>query len=270
MTMTIEYVKSKSAARLQGLLPVVRTAIERLIERSFSLGIPIVIVQGLRTIQEQDELYAQGRTKPGQKVTNAKGGYSFHNFGVAVDFALLLPDGRSVSWDTKRDGNGDNKADWMQVVAVAKELGFEWGGDWRTFTDLPHLQMVFGLSTAQYRAGNRPTQSQIEAALKTINKGAGEVVEKAKVVLNGKPEDGMLINAKTYVPLRAVGTALGLSFSWDNRNKAAFLNGRKLQSVQLIEGTAYVQLRPIAEAYGAKVSWDDKSNTTILKTKGDK
>ncbi|MGG4188043.1 M15 family metallopeptidase [Paenibacillus peoriae] len=110
---------------------------------------------------EQNELYAQGRTKPGPKVTNAKGGTSYHNFGVAVDFALLLPDGRSVSWDTKLDGNADRKAGWIQVVDIAKDLGFEWGGDWKTFTDLPHFQMVFGLSTAQYRAGKRHTQHNL-------------------------------------------------------------------------------------------------------------
>ncbi|MGG1618250.1 M15 family metallopeptidase [Paenibacillus sp. NRS-1781] len=219
--MTLELVKSKSAARLQGLLPVVRTATERLIERSFSLGIPIVIVQGLRTIAEQNELYAQGRTKSGPKVTNAKGGTSYHNFGVAVDFALLLPDGRSVSWDTKRDGNTDHKADWMQVVAIAKELGFEWGGDWKTFTDLPHLQMVFGLSTAQYRAGKRPTEAQIQAVLKKIGE-AEESLEKAKVIVNGKSiEDGVLINGKTYVPLRAVGEALGAIVDWDNKTNTA-------------------------------------------------
>ncbi|WP_305953442.1 M15 family metallopeptidase [Paenibacillus sp. P32E] len=67
----------------------------------------IVITQGLRTIAEQDALYAQGRTKPGQIVTNARGRTSYHNFGLAVDFALLLPNGSSVSWDTARDGDGD-------------------------------------------------------------------------------------------------------------------------------------------------------------------
>lgn len=48
---------------------------------------------------------------------------------VAVDFVLLLPDGKAVSWDTTRDGNGDRKADWLQVAEIGKELGFEWGGD---------------------------------------------------------------------------------------------------------------------------------------------
>lgn len=165
MTLTLDYVMSKSAARLTGLLPVVRTATERLIQRSFAIGIPIVITQGLRTIAEQDALYAQGRTKPGSRVTNARGGYSYHNFGVAVDFVLLMPDGKSVSWDTVRDGNSDKQVDWIQVVRIAKELGFAWGGDWVSFKDMPHFDMTFGLSTAQYRSGKRPTQAQIKVVM---------------------------------------------------------------------------------------------------------
>ncbi|MGG1644309.1 M15 family metallopeptidase [Paenibacillus sp. NRS-1782] len=214
MAITLELVKSKSAARLQGLLPVVCTATERLIERSFSLGIPIVITQGLRTIAEQNELYAQGRTKSGPKVTNAKGGTSYHNFGVAVDFALLLPDGRSVSWDTKRDGNADHKADWMQVVAIAKDLGFEWGGDFKSIVDMPHFQMVFGLSTAQYRAGKRPTQAQIDSVLSKIGKDDEQV---AKVIVNSKSIANVLIDGKTYVPLRDVGEALGATVEWNSK-----------------------------------------------------
>lgn len=168
MTLTLDYIMSKSAARLAGLLPVVRTATERLMQRSFALGIPIVITQGLRTIAEQDALYAQGRSKPGKVVTKARGGYSYHNFGVAVDYALLLPDGRSVSWDTKLDGNGDKRADWIQVAQIGKDLGFTWGGDWTSFPDFPHLQMDFGLSTAQYRAGQCPTQAQINKAMERL------------------------------------------------------------------------------------------------------
>lgn len=168
MTLTLDYIMSKSAARLAGLLPVVRTATERLIQRSFAIGIPIVITQGLRTIAEQDALYAQGRSKPGKVVTRARGGYSYHNFGMAVDYALLMPDGRSVSWDTKVDGNRDKRADWIQVAEIGKELGFTWGGDWTSFPDYPHLQMDFGLSTAQYRAGQRPTQAQINNAMERL------------------------------------------------------------------------------------------------------
>lgn len=162
MTLTLDYVKNKSAPKLAGLHPVVRQATERLIERSFAAGVPILITQGLRTIAEQDELYAQGRTKPGKIVTNARGGYSFHNFGVAIDFCLLNPDGKSVSWEVGRD--------WMIVVEIAKELGFEWGGDWTSFKDYPHFEMTFGLTTAQYRAGQQPTETAMAKALAKINK----------------------------------------------------------------------------------------------------
>ncbi|MGG4142951.1 M15 family metallopeptidase [Paenibacillus algorifonticola] len=169
MALTLAEVKAKSAARLSGLLPVVKAATEALIERSYKRGVPIVITQGLRTYAEQDGLYAQGRTKAGAIVTNARAGYSFHNFGVAIDFALLSDDGRSVYWDTKRDADKDGVADWSEVVTEAKALGFAWGGDWTSFKDAPHFEMTFGLSTAEYRAGLRPTAAQTSAALAKIN-----------------------------------------------------------------------------------------------------
>lgn len=181
MSLTLEQVKAKSASKLSGLLPVDQLAAEALIEFAYAHGVPIVITQGLRTIPEQDGLYAQGRTTKGQIVTNAKGGYSYHNFGVAIDFALLLPDG-GVSWDTKRDGDCDGIADWDRVVADAKRLGWEWGGDWASFLDLPHLQMTFGLSTADYRAGKRPTQKQLDAVITKIKtiKESDEMTEAEK------------------------------------------------------------------------------------------
>ncbi|CAM4469248.1 M15 family metallopeptidase [Paenibacillus xylanexedens] len=166
--LTLEQVKAKSQTRLAGVNPVIRQLGEALIERCYNKGIWVLITQGLRTYAEQDALYAQGRTKPGSIVTKVKGGYSIHNFGFAIDYALLLKDGKTASWDTKRDDNQDHKADFLQVAEEAKALGFEWGGDWKTFVDMPHLQMVFGLTTAQFRAGVRPTQAQLNAALSII------------------------------------------------------------------------------------------------------
>ncbi|BBI32857.1 M15 family metallopeptidase [Cohnella abietis] len=159
--LTLAQVQAISAKNLEGLNPIVRRATEELIVRSFAVGVPIIIVQGLRTIAYQNQLYAQGRTAPGTIVTNAKGGYSFHNFGLAVDFALLLPDGKAISWDTYRDGNRDGQRDWIQVATIAKGLGFEWGGDWAHFVDMPHFQMAFGLTTAKLRAGAKPPTTVI-------------------------------------------------------------------------------------------------------------
>jgi peptidoglycan L-alanyl-D-glutamate endopeptidase CwlK len=104
----------------------------------------------LRTFAEQDALYAQGRTKAGAKVTNAKGGQSYHNYGLAIDIVLLVDKDKngsfeSASWDIKTDFDGDGKADWMEIVAIFKRYGFEWGGDWK-FNDAPHFQKTFGKS----------------------------------------------------------------------------------------------------------------------------
>lgn len=168
--------KAKSLKNLSGLIPVVAAAAERLIERAYYRGIQIIITQGYRSIAEQNALYAQGRTKkfdengkPLSIVTKAKGGSSFHNYGVAIDFALLLVDGRTASWDTKRDDDRDGKADWMEVVEEAKALGFEWGGDWTTFTDLPHFQMCFGLTIADYRAGKLPPAALVSEIYAKLN-----------------------------------------------------------------------------------------------------
>lgn len=99
----------------------------------------------LRTFAEQDALYAQGRTKPGAKVTNARGGQSYHNYGLAIDIVLLVNNGKDALWDNKKDFDKDGQADWMEIVAILKRYGFEWGGDWK-FTDTPHFQKTFGKS----------------------------------------------------------------------------------------------------------------------------
>lgn len=97
----------------------------------------------LRTFAEQDELYAQGRTKSGHIVTNAKGGLSMHNYGLALDIVIIK--GSEASWDGKKDWDGDGKSEWQEIVTIFKQHGWEWGGDWK-FTDTPHFQKSFGHS----------------------------------------------------------------------------------------------------------------------------
>jgi peptidoglycan L-alanyl-D-glutamate endopeptidase CwlK len=109
------------------------------------------ITQSLRTFAEQDDTYAQGRTKPGSIVTSARGGQSYHNYGLAVDFALLVDmDGNgtfeTASWDMQKDWDKDTIKDWNEVVEAFEKRGWEWGGRWKSFKDYPHFQKVFGHS----------------------------------------------------------------------------------------------------------------------------
>ncbi|WLV25124.1 M15 family metallopeptidase [Aciduricibacillus chroicocephali] len=138
-----------------GLYPAVEDKTNELIQRAENRGITMFITDDFRSSADQDELYAQGRTSGGSIVTNARGGESYHNYGLAVDFALKNSQGEAI-WDMNYDGNGNGKADWMEVVDLAKELGFEWGGDWPGFKDYPHLQMDFGLTISQLKEGYMP------------------------------------------------------------------------------------------------------------------
>lgn len=138
-----------------GLHPIVAEHRDTLIERARDIGIEIAITDGFRSIEEQQALYRQGRQTSEAIVTYAEGGESYHNFGLAIDFALRLDDG-SIVWDTEYDGNGNGRSDWYEVADIAKSLGFEWGGDWERFRDYPHLQMTFGLSIDELQQGWRP------------------------------------------------------------------------------------------------------------------
>lgn len=104
-------------------------------------GIECKYISGTRTYAEQDALYAKGRTAPGPIVTKARGGFSNHNFGVAVDAALFLPDGRYL----------EDSPFYREIgKVVAKFPTLEWGGDWK-FVDEPHIQWRTGLTMAQMR-----------------------------------------------------------------------------------------------------------------------
>jgi peptidoglycan L-alanyl-D-glutamate endopeptidase CwlK len=108
-------------------------------------GVTIRITHALRTVAEQNALFAIGRTKPGRKVTNARGGDSFHNYGLALDFCLIVNGKASFTVD----------ANWLKVIETFERYGWESGHHWK-FTDSPHVQKTFGLSIADLKGGRRP------------------------------------------------------------------------------------------------------------------
>ena len=124
-----------------GLYPKVAEKRDQLVAIMQAVGYPVVVTDEYRTFEQQDALYAQGRTKPGSVVTNAKGGESLHNYRCAFDVAFKK--GTGVSYD----------GDFAMLGTVGKILGLEWGGDWASFVDKPHFQFTAGYSLADFQQG---------------------------------------------------------------------------------------------------------------------
>ncbi len=150
-----------NSRRIEDLHPQVAVMAFNFLGGCKQAGIDIIITSTYRDIESQNALYAQGRTTAGKIVTNARGGYSWHNYRLAFDFVPLRY-GKPV-WGTSGNGLDDNPADdekddlelWQRVAAIGKECGLEWAGDWKSFKEFAHLQYTGGLTLADLRAGKQ-------------------------------------------------------------------------------------------------------------------
>ena len=141
------------------LHPLVANRGESFIRLAHScLDLEVRLTSGYRSAKEQNALYAQGRSEPGRVVTNAKAGQSYHNYSLAVDFVIIH--NNETDYDLNTDRNRNDIPDWQELGELGRALGFEWGGDWNSFPDYPHLQMDFGLSIRQLAAGKRPDEKE--------------------------------------------------------------------------------------------------------------
>lgn len=141
-----------SSTSLNALNSYVASLARNFLNLCSTSGLNIQILVTFRSWDEQDALYAQGRTTPGAIVTDAMGGDSYHNWGLAFDCAPVV--NGVVAWD---------KTDlFVQMGNLGQQAGLEWGGNWTTFSisivDMPHFQYTFGLSTEQLLDGARPPQ----------------------------------------------------------------------------------------------------------------
>jgi peptidoglycan L-alanyl-D-glutamate endopeptidase CwlK len=135
-------IDERSEKNIKTLNPKVQPLARRLIEEATAQGIHVKVICGIRTYDEQNALYAQGRTKAGPIVTKAKGGYSNHNFATAFDIGIFSADGKKYI---------DESSDYKRCGQIGESLGLEWGGNW-AFQDEPHFQYNEGRSMAQLRA----------------------------------------------------------------------------------------------------------------------
>ncbi|WP_291076329.1 MULTISPECIES: M15 family metallopeptidase [unclassified Empedobacter] len=111
-------------------------------------GYRLRITHVYRSVQEQNDLYAQGRTKKGSIITNAKGGQSIHNYGLAFDFVILRDLDDNGTFETADFTVNEY---WKRVANYFKSKGFTWGGDFKSFKDAPHLEYSKGLSWSYFK-----------------------------------------------------------------------------------------------------------------------
>lgn len=120
-----------SLLKMNGVHPDLQKVVKRSIELS---TVDFRVIQGVRTQEYQDELYAQGRTKPGKIITNTRD--SKHIHGLAVDLAALI-DG-AISWEPQYYSS---IATAMYDASKELQIPITWGGDWK-IKDLDHFELA--------------------------------------------------------------------------------------------------------------------------------
>ena len=135
--------------KINTLHPEIRNNTTQMLENLKKRTILVEITLAYRSYEEQNALYAQGRNEKGEVtdaskvVTNAKGGQSYHNFGLAFDVSVYDNDGNK-NWNKDSDS-------WKAVIEEGKKQGFEAGAEWDDFPDLPHFQNTFGFMPKSLR-----------------------------------------------------------------------------------------------------------------------
>lgn len=244
--------------------PELQEKAKLLVEECEKQGLLVKIGESFRSVEEQDSLYAQGRTTAGNIVTNAKGSSysSMHQWGIAFD--VIRNDGKGAYYDD--DG-------WFSKVGqVGKSLGLEWGGDWTSPVDKPHFQLSYW--------GSTPTKlkelyGNFENFKKIWNVNVSEevddeVVSEGKAIVNGKEYkiDTILKDGTNYIKAGNFSN-MGFDVGYDANTKAVIIDNKinsininteegeiQLKSVNL-NGYNYVMLRELAEAMGNEVIYEN-------------
>ena len=252
------------------LHPEVQAIIPKFLEECKKQGLIVKITETLRTKKEQDDLYEQGRTKPGNIVTNAKYPQSNHNWGIAFDFC-------------RNDGKGaynDNDGWFKKVGQVGKKLGLTWGGDWKTFPDKPHLEISkYGsISTLIKRYGTPENFKKTWKPLEEIKK---YMFVNRNYSYNGKVKSFKVINenGENFIKIRDLAELLNKKISYDTNTKITnlddiFVNinvetGNKNATLKAINsgGFNFVKVRDLADFLGLETGYNETNNSIFFKLK---
>lgn len=180
--------------KIDDLHPAVARGCRELIRRMNLAGFSAVGVSStFRDHAMQEYLYAQGRTREGSTVTNARGGQSWHNWRLAFDIFQNI---RGQEWS--------NPKFFETAGEIWEKMGGEWGGRWANFPDRTHFQHTFGATLSQMQAGHKIPDTKVmpweKEELKMIYRTIQEMPDWAQPgmqqlvdakILSGRSEDNL-------------------------------------------------------------------------------
>lgn len=228
-------------------------------------GISILFSECLRTRAEQDALYAQGRTTPGNTVTNAKGSTysSQHQWGIAIDFYL----------DMDVDGDGSKKDDafnnstglFERVGAIAKSIGLGWGGDWTSIKDRPHLYLPdWGSTTSRLRSQYTSPEQFMQtwgdgkataSAVQEVNKVSPTGYERTQFIMDVQSCTGSKVDGKAG--RETIGNTVTVSASKNRKHPVVIPLQKRLNALGyncgIVDGIAGPKFTAAVNSYQKKV-----------------
>lgn len=201
------------------LNPDAKLACQYLLEAAKKEGLNIIVTETLRTTERQQYLYAQGRTRPGNIVTNCDGvkNKSIHQYGNAFDICQNIKGKEYDEKVLKRCG------------VLGEKIGLEWGGRWTSPVDQPHFQLNKGVKPVNINQPAKPKYT----------------VTKTKLKLNGVIKEVHTINIDNYnhVKLRDLADK---KITIGYENKKVLINGKVYTGAAILfEDTNYVKLRDL-------------------------
>ncbi len=181
---------------LEHLHPKARELAELLQTLCRERGLNLLITDTWRSEAEQTALYAKGRTAPGGIVTNCKYPLSPHNWGVAFDFCKNV-----------KGHEYDDTAFFKAVGALAKTIGLFWGGDFKSFTDMPHLEVAEYLPNNSVAALRK--QYGTPEKFKTSWEAETEMSPTYKIIdLDGKKTAAQWLGEQSVKPTRLINGSM--------------------------------------------------------------
>lgn len=171
VTQTIPKNACRNAA-LDKLAPFFRGRVEAGLAAAHAAGLQVYVFESIRSVERQRWLYAQGRTRPGPIVTNAAAGYSWHEYGLAVDLVFDGSPSPGIQWDWNGDFIGPKRGDYQQLGHIMQAHGLQWlGAPDSAFFEMPHFQLTGGMTITKARllagdGGLRAVWDEVERRLR--------------------------------------------------------------------------------------------------------